>query len=352
MGTDATGTGRTVTRRTGGGRHRDADTGDGGTTVGGSPARVCGFAAAVVLAFAACWALGGTIGPGILPAAAPETTHAGHGAPGRGATTPSAGASAAGAGRPARDVDPEAATAGLSSTRAGYTLTPADTVLDWERPTEVAFTITGSDGTPVRAFDGAPGAQMDAAVIRRDDAGYTRLRVSRGADGVWRAPMTFPGAGIWRLYAGFTPTGGPTLDLGADLYVPGPFGPFTFTGEQRTVQTGPYQVRVDGGLVAGGGSRVFATVSRDGAPVTDLAPTEGSGGAFGRMVAVRQGDLARFPLRPEITGAGPGARSGPGVAFVADVPSTGSYRLFLTFTHDGVEHACEFTVSTPAGSGS
>ncbi|MDN5917516.1 MAG: hypothetical protein L0I76_20880 [Pseudonocardia sp.] len=331
----------------------------------GTAARVGGFAAALAVVFVGAWTVGGSVGPvtgtsgaegpgsvGATGAADPnhDGDHGAHGAPasaGPAAGTASPG-DASSAGGPPDPADPESETTGLSSTRAGYTLVPTGTVLPWQEPTEVAFTITGSDGSPVRAFVGAPGAQMDAAVIRRDDAGYTRLRATLGPDGVWRAPMTFPGAGVWRLYAGFDPIGGSSrLDLGADLFVPGPFGPFTFTGEQRTAQTGDYQVRLDGGLLVGGESRVFATVSRDGAPVADLEPSEGT---FGSMVAVRQGDLARFALRPEITGAAPDARSGPGVAFVADIPSTGSYRLFLTFTHDGAEHTCEFTVGAPAGS--
>ena len=314
----------------------------------GTTARVGGFALAVVLVFAGGSALGGAVGPARAPgpAAGPTGHTAGHEAPGAGSRGPGAAADS-GAG-PADAAGPEAESRGLSSTRVGYSLVPTVRSLPWKQPTEVAFTITGSDGAPVRAFVGAPGARIDAAVIRRDDAGYTRLRATLGPDGVWRAPMTFPGAGVWRLYAGFHPAGGPPrVDLGTDLFVPGPFGPFTFTGEQRSVQTGGYQVRLDGGLLAGGESRLFATVSRGGVPVTDLEPAQGS---FGSMVAVRQGDLARFPLRPEVTGAAPGARSGPGVAFVADIPAPGSYRLFLTFTHEGTEHACEFTVGTPAGS--
>lgn len=281
--------------------------------------RVTALVAAVALVFACGWALGSAQGaaPGVRTDPGP---------------------------RPAADAaDPETATMGLTSTRAGYTLRPVAPVLAWDQPTEVAFTITGSDGEPVRAFDGGAAA-LDVAVIRRDDAGYEPLRATAGPDGVWRAPVTFPGAGVWRLYAGFTPTGGPSLDLGADLFVPGPFGPFTFTSEQRAATSGPLQVRLDGELVPGGSSPVFATVSRDGAPVTDLEPVPGTGGAYGRLVAVRQGDLARIPLRAEVSGADPAGRSGPGVAFVAEVPSTGSYRLFLTVTQGGVDRTAEFTV--------
>ncbi len=309
----------------------EVSTGDPGTAAGtGAPpraratGRAVGLLAAVALVFAGGWAVGSAAGPapGVDLGAPPRPAAAG--------------------------VDPETATMGLVSTRAGYTLRPVRQVLPWNQPAEIAFTITGSDGAPVRAFDGGAAA-MDVAVIRRDDAGYEQLRATAGPDGVWHAPVTFPGAGVWRLYAGFTPTGGPPLDLGADLFVPGPFGPFTFTSEQRAVGSGPFQVRLDGELVPGGSSPVFATLSRNGAPVTDLQPVPGTGGAYGRLVAVRQGDLARIPLRAQIVGADPAGRAGPGIAFVGEVPSTGSYRLFLTFTHDGVDRTAEFTVDAGAG---
>ena len=93
--------------------------------------RLTGLAAAVVLVFAGGWVVGSSAGP-----------------PPRVDTVPSPRpAAAAGA-------DPETATMGLVTTRAGYTLRPVKQVLPFEQQTEVAFTITGSDGAPVRAFDG------------------------------------------------------------------------------------------------------------------------------------------------------------------------------------------------------
>ncbi|MBC3190232.1 hypothetical protein H7X46_04040 [Pseudonocardia sp. C8] len=241
---------------------------------------------------------------------------------------------------------------GVLSTAAGYTLSPARLVYPWRKPAEVAFTVTGSDGRPVTGFDtpGDGSPAMDVAVIRRDVAGYTRLRATRGPDGVWRAPVTFPGEGVWRLYAGFTPTGGPRVDLGADLHVPGPYGAFQFPAEDRSGRcgTGDQQVRVDGALLPGGRSRLYVTVGRDGAPVTDLEPVDG--GAFGLMTAVRQGDLARFPATPEVTGARPDDRAGPGIAFTASVPAAGSYRLFVDYRSGGELRSCEFTVPTARGS--
>lgn len=287
-------------------------------------ARIAGFGAASVLVFTGAWTAGGA-----LDALTPATTD--------------------GPVLPARQATPaSSAPGGVLSTVAGYTLSPLRTVYPWREPTEIAFTVTGSDGAPVTRFDtpGDGGPVMDVAVLRRDVAGYRRLRAVQGPDGVWRAPVTFPGQGVWRLYAAFTPTGGPRLDLGTDLHVPGTYGAFTFPDENRSGLCGgsDEQVRIDGALVAGGESRLFATVGRNGVPVTGLEPLDD--GAFGRLTAVRQGDLARFELRPEVTGASPQDRAGPGIAFTAAVPAPGSYRLFLDYRSGGELRSCEFTLPT------
>lgn len=305
-----------------------------GRIAGSTAARMIGFGAASVLVFTGAWTAGGALDA--------LTTENGRGPAGEEQLLPARQASSVAASEPG----------GVLSTTAGYTLSPVRSVFPWREATEIAFTVTGSDGAPVTRFDdpGDGTGVMDVAVVRRDVAGYTRLRATQGADGVWRAPVTFPGEGVWRLYAAFTPTGGPRVDLGTDVHVPGPYGAFQFPRENRSGLCGSAdeQVRVDGALVPGGKSRLFITASRDGAPVTDLEPVDG--GAFGRMTAVRQGDLARFPVRPEVTGAGPDDRAGPGIAFTTSVPAAGSYRLFLDYRSGGELRSCEFTLPTAPGS--
>ncbi|MEJ8278458.1 hypothetical protein [Pseudonocardia spirodelae] len=312
--------------------------------IGGSAAaRLAGFGAASVLVFTAAWTAGGAVGA--LSGPVPGTAGDPGGGIGGGIGGEIGDDGVLSAGLATGDA---ALPGGVLSTVAGYTLSPVRPTYPWREPTEVAFTVTGSDGAPVTRFDNpADGAPvMDVAVLRRDVAGYTRLRAVLGPDGVWRAPVRFPGQGVWHLYAAFTPTGGPRLDLGADLHVPGTYGAFTFPSEDRAGLCGgsDQQVRLDGALVPGGESRLFATVGRDGGGVTDLEPLDG--GAFGRLTAVRQGDLARFEIRPEITGAAAGDRAGPGVAFAGSVPAPGSYRLFLDYRSGGALRSCEFTLPT------
>jgi hypothetical protein len=141
--------------------------------------------------------------------------------------------------------------------------------------------------------------------------------------------------GAFRAFADFTPTGGPATTLGVDLFAPGDFRPVAHP-PSRTATVDGYTVTVDGDLVAGAASPLRMTVTRDGAPVTDLQPYLG---AAGHLVALREGDLAYSHVHPD---------AGPGLAFTASVPSAGTYRLFLDFKAGDVVRTAAFTLATTA----
>ena len=82
-------------------------------------------------------------------------------------------------------------------------------------------------------------------------------------------------------------------------------------------------------------------MTRAGAPVRDLQPYLG---AYGHLVALRAGDLAYLHVHPEGEPADGRTAAGPGIAFVAEVPSAGTYRLYLDFRHGGAVRTAEFTV--------
>lgn len=235
---------------------------------------------------------------------------------------------------------PDPPVRGLSATAAGYTLVPAVDTLVPGVAGEYAFTITGPDGAPVTAFDVTRERPLHLVVVRRDAAGFQQLDPVLGPDGVWRTPLTLPAGGIYRVYADAVPTGGPAVVLGTDLFAPGDFTPIPFA-PSRVAQVDGYQVRLDGTLVPGTASPVFATVTRDGVPVTDLEPLLGG---FGGLVALRRSDLAYVGALPDAPAPAAADRSGPGVAFTVDLPSGGGWRLFLQLRHDGVVRTAEFTV--------
>jgi hypothetical protein len=296
--------------------------------------RLGGYAAALAVAFGAAWAVGAAVGPAPAPAAATPATQ-----PDNVGASPSGMSGMDMGGMPG--MDHSAGSDGLSTSSSGYTLVPRNTTFVPGRPGELAFTVTDSDGRPATLDPG-----MRVAVVRRDAAGFQRPQPVLGPDGVWRAPLVLPAGGVWRLFADVAPRGGPELVLGVDLFAQGDFTPVTFT-PSRVAQVDGYQVRLDGDLAAGQVSQVFATVSRDGRAVTDLEPL---GGGFGDLTVLRRSDLADVS-----TGAGegpapaPADRSGPGIAFTTNVPTSGSYRAFIAFRHAGTVHIAEFTLTTREG---
>ncbi len=234
-------------------------------------------------------------------------------------------------------------TGGLAVTDSGYTLVMQQTTFPPGTPAELAFTITGSDGRAVTAFDVEYDRRLHLVVVRRDATGFQHLHPDLDAGGVWRTRLTLPTGGVYRAFADFIPTGGPALTLGADLFAPGQFAPVDPLPSQVDRVDG-YEVRLSGDVVAGGTSQLVATVSRDGRPVTDLEPYLG---AFGHLVALRHSDLAYLHVHPTTTSAPrPTDRAGPQVAFTAEIPSPATYRLFLDFQHAGAVHTAEFTMTT------
>lgn len=311
--------------------------------------RLASYGAALALVFGATWGLGAATGS---PASAPvPPAHSDMSGDSAGVPSAPDGGDAPGhdaSGMPDAEHGGGAPQSdGRSSAAAGYRMALDPTA----RPGELAFTVTGPDTLPVAGYAVEHGRALHLIVVRSDGTGYQHLHPLLGGDGVWRAPVAMTAPGLYRAMADFTPDGGPRLVLGADLFLPGAVIPAT-PAPSRVWQADGYQVRLDGDLVPGGPSQVFATVSKDGAAVTDLEPYLG---AFGHLVALRSSDLAYLHVHPSAAGAGGVAdaaepvatdRSGPGIAFVAEAPTAGTYRLYLDFSHGGTVRTAEFTIPT------
>jgi hypothetical protein len=218
----------------------------------------------------------------------------------------------------------------------GYTLVPHTTQLDPGRPGEFAFTLRGTAALAALA------APPRLTVVRRDATHLVHAVPTADADGTWHAALTLPSAGEYRVVVEVAPAVGPPGVLTADLVAPGPFDAVPLT-PSRVAEVDGYQVRIDGDLVPGAPAQVFATVSREGAPVTDLEPVDGG---FGSLAALRVDDLAPARVHPDAATPAPADRAGPGIAFTAEVPAAGTYRLFLEFRHGGAPHTAVFTVAT------
>jgi hypothetical protein len=230
---------------------------------------------------------------------------------------------------------------GLLVSDRGYTLRPVDA------PTgEFAFQITGPDGRPVTAYDVEHDKRMHLIVARRDLSGFRHVHPELAADGTWRVASPLAGPGTWRAFADFKPTGTEPLTLGIDITVPGRVDPRPLPPPATSTTVDGYTVTLHGTPEPGRTAELTLEISRNGVPVTDLQPYLG---AYGHLVALRQGDLAYLHVHPDGAPGDGRTAAGPRVTFFAEVPSAGTYRLYLDFRHGGVVHTAEFTLEAGHG---
>ena len=228
---------------------------------------------------------------------------------------------------------------GLSASAGGYTLK-----CDW-KPSEgnlagrFEFWILDRNGRVVTdRFDEQHEQRMHLIVVRRDLFHYQHLHPSMSADGTWSIPLSFPAAGVYRVFADFA-IEGESLTLGADLHAPGDYEPGRLPDPAHVACAGGYEVMLDAGTVAPGAeAELMFRVIREGREVGDLDPYLG---ALGHLVALREGDLAYLHVHPM---GGAGSR----ITFHAAFPSAGRYRLFLQFAHEGRVHTAAFTLEVPS----
>ncbi|MCA2204643.1 hypothetical protein ACPCSQ_07170 [Streptomyces griseoincarnatus] len=234
---------------------------------------------------------------------------------------------------------------GLQISEGGYTLDLDTPTVTAGEPAELRFTVRDADGRAVGEYRREHDKELHLIVASRDLVTYRHLHPERAPDGTWSTPVDLPRAGGYRVFADFTPgrPGAENLTLGADLAASGSYSPRELPRPSATARVDGYDVKLTGTLTPGRASELRLTVSRDGEPVTDLQPYLG---AYGHLVALRAGDLAYLHVHPEGEPGDGATRPGPHVSFTATAPSSGSYRLFLDFQHDGVVRTAAFTVET------
>ncbi|MFG2875412.1 hypothetical protein ACGFYU_10450 [Streptomyces sp. NPDC048337] len=289
--------------------------------------KITAFAAALAATFGTAYGVGKGVGPTGAPA---KPEHAGHAAqaPAR------PGADAGHGEHEAADRGPAAG--GFQVSEDGYTLA-LDTPRIAAGQGELRFSIKDAQGRNVTAYKTEHGKELHFIVASRDLTVYRHLHPVRAADGTWSTPVDLPAAGGYKAFADFAPAaeGAKGVTLGADLSVPGAYAPNPLPPAARTAEVDGYRVALGGTLDPGEAGELRLTVSKDGKPVTNLEPYLG---AYGHLVALRDGDLAYLHVHPNEGGPG------PDVSFTATAPSAGSYRLFLDFQHEGTVRTAAFTV--------
>jgi hypothetical protein len=224
----------------------------------------------------------------------------------------------------------------------GLTLDLPSTALRAGTRNDFAFRVLDDRGAPVTRFTPTHDKLMHLVVARRDLSGFQHLHPEMDDDGTWRVPLTLGAAGDYRVFADFQAAGrdeGTTL--GADVRVPGGYLPTPLPAPSRTATVDGYRVTLAGTLTPGESSTLTLNVDRGGEPVTDLQPYLA---AYGHLIALRHGDLAYLHVHPHGEPGDGTTPPGPSITFDAEVPSAGTYRLYLDFKHGDVVRTAEFTV--------
>ncbi len=275
------------------------------------PAKLAAFAAAIALTFGGAAAVGAAIGP-----------------------EPATGDQEMDAGMHGMDAQVTPPVRGLSVAEPDLRLVVGTPELVRGKRQQLRFRVVDETGATVRDFEVAHEKRMHTIVVRRDLTGFQHVHPEQQEDGSWTVGVRLPAAGSYRLFADFTRTGDPHT-LASDLRVDGAADLRVLPAASLTADAGDgYEVRREpDDARAGDAAELRFTVYKDGAPVT----TEPYLGAGGHLVALREGDLAFLHVHPSEHG------EGEGIGFEATFPTSGRYRLFLQFKHEGRVHTAAFT---------
>jgi hypothetical protein len=297
-----------------------------------TPSRVAAFAGGLAAVFAAALGVGTLTGPVVATGTSSTAEPAGHG-------TDHAGSSSTTEGTAEEAHLP----GGLMVSQDGYTLDLAQRELPAGATAPLRFRILGSDGAPLTRYTTAHGKDLHLIAVRRDLTRFQHVHPELDATGTWSVPLDLSDAGVYRVFADFTPADrDDDLTLGADLSVAGTYAPEPLPATSRTAEVDGYTVTLDGTLEPGHEAELTLTVSKDGEPVTDLQPYLE---AYGHLVALRDRDLAHLHVHPLGSPDDGTTEPGPAITFAATVPSAGDYRLFLDFRHGDQVRTAAFTVA-------
>ncbi|MDQ4214873.1 heavy-metal-associated domain-containing protein [Microbacterium capsulatum] len=242
--------------------------------------------------------------------------------------------------------------AGVALAAGGYTLAPVSAPATAGEAGTLSFRILDGSGTPVTAYEPQHEKELHLIVVRTDGARFRHVHPTLDrATGTWSIPWTWDAGGSYRVFTDFAARGADPVTLARTVDVAGPFAPAA-PATSATTRVDGFDAGIAGDLVPGSASELTVTISRDGAPVTTLQPYLG---AFGHLVALREGDLAYLHVHPEgapVAEPGeapaPGATSGPDVRFAAHVPTAGRYLLYFDFQVDGSVHTAAFVLDAKA----
>ncbi|WP_353987486.1 heavy-metal-associated domain-containing protein [Ruicaihuangia caeni] len=232
---------------------------------------------------------------------------------------------------------------GLAVGAHGYLLSPIEAPAAVGEVGEIKFQIQDASGAPVTEYKTAHDKDLHLIVVRSDGRQFRHVHPELDEpSGTWSMPWEWAAAGSYRVFADFTPANAEAsgLSLSRTVQVAGQFAPVA-PQPTHVDQVDGFTVALDGEMVAGSSSELRIAITRDGEPVTTVEPYLG---AFGHLIALREGDLGFLHVHAE--GETPEANdtTGPEIVFAAEAPTAGRYLLYLDFKVNGEVHTAEFVL--------
>jgi hypothetical protein len=208
----------------------------------------------------------------------------------------------------------------------------------------ISFQIVNGSA-PQTAFAEAHTKLLHLVVVRSDLSGFQHVHPTMAADGTWSTILKVT-PGTWRLVADSAPLlmGGmamPTV-LAAEFNVPGDAPGLAAAPALTKVATvDGYTVTATGEIGIGHPHTFKLTLTKDGAPVTDIGEYLG---AYAHLVAFDTKTMTYTHLHPgrELT---PGVNIGPDIVFQSQLPKDGIYKLFFEFNAGGSVHRAELVLN-------
>ncbi|GAB3844866.1 heavy-metal-associated domain-containing protein [Nesterenkonia populi] len=243
----------------------------------------------------------------------------------------------------------DSAPPGLGLTHDGYQLTEVSSPTEIGIEGELSFAVTGPDGEPVTSYELDHEKEMHLIVVRSDGQHFRHVHPERDESGTWSTPWEWEAAGTYRIFTDFLPEqAGEGLTLSATREVAGDYDPAPADQPVTETTVDGFDVAVEGDLIAGEATELTMTISRDGMPVAELEPYLG---AFGHLVALRDGDLAYLHVHPHDDVPASDETAGPEIVFEAAAPTPGRYLLYLDFQVNGGVHTASLVMDTTTDTG-
>ncbi|HVZ95219.1 MAG TPA: heavy metal-binding domain-containing protein [Phycisphaerales bacterium] len=240
--------------------------------------------------------------------------------------------------------------------------------LEAGKPVSLIWTLKDPRGMQVKDVEIVHEMPLHLLMVSKDLSWYAHEHPKLEADGTFTMKWTFPSGGEYTLFHDFTPKEVGMQVVPVTLKVEGaaPAAKPLVIDSDKPKNVDGYTVTLDTGgpVKTGAATHMAYTISKDGKPVTDLAPYLG---AMGHLVIISQ-DLKEFVHSHPHEGGehaagghddkGKGAhghdgdvKGGPKVDFEAHFKAAGVYKGWAQFQHNGKVITVPFTFNVAKGEG-